>query len=218
MKKKLAVGTFCSHGSLLLASLDAKRQQVEVLLLLLFLPLLSLPAHVKPQLLHLLLIPRPAACSPALALAGACHHVSKGVGEHLDGQQLGWVATGKVVAVNLRVAHLEHIEDGVSRHLAKDGVLLVQPGAGCQGEEELRGVGARARVCHGNLPSVVEPDALVDLILKGRPVNRLATAAAACGITALNHKILDDAMKDGAIVVLRVCQEREREGARVSKA
>ena len=44
---------------------------------------------------------------------------------------------------HLKVANGSRIEDGVASDLAKDGVLLVQPGGCIQRDEELAAIGVR---------------------------------------------------------------------------
>src|SRR3954454_2693316 len=81
-------------------------------------------------------------------------------------------------------------------HAAEDGVLSVEPRSGVGGDdEELRAVGVRARVGHG------ERDAH-DLVLVELVLELLARPAGAGPgrIPALNHEVLDDPVEDDAVV------------------
>ena len=73
-------------------------------------------------------------------------------------------------AVVLAGAHGRDRVDDVARllvgHLAEDAVLEVEPGGGSHGDEELRAVGVRAGVGHGEQVRAVEGQLGVELVLE----------------------------------------------------
>src|SRR5690606_20591277 len=88
---------------------------------------------------------------------------------------------------------------GLVGDLAEDRVLAVEPRGGVEGDEELRAVGARAGVGHGEQVGLVEDELGVDLVLER--VAR-ATGAGAQRATALDHEALDHPVEAQAVVVL----------------
>ena len=91
-------------------------------------------------------------------------------------------------------------------NLTEDRVLAVEPSRSHRGDEELRAVGARdlaghvtalAGVRHSELVGLVEDELGVNLVVEG-----VAGAAhtGAVGVAALNHEVLDDAVKDHTII------------------
>src|SRR5579871_5896782 len=83
-------------------------------------------------------------------------------------------------------------------HFAEDGVFPGEPRCGRDGDEELRSVGVRASVGHGQLAG------LVKFVRRafGFVFELIARAAHACSlrIAALDHEIWNDAVEDGAVV------------------
>src|SRR6266581_8682023 len=81
--------------------------------------------------------------------------------------------------------------------LAEDGISAVEAGIWNLGDKKLRAIGIPASICVGKASRTVERQAGRGLILEfvtGVP------HTIAGGISALNHELRDDAMKDGAIV------------------
>jgi len=92
------------------------------------------------------------------------------------------------------------------RNLAKYRVAVVEEWGGSGGDEELRAIGARAGVGHGKHSGRAMAEIGVEFI--GEFVSR-AAASCFCGITALQHKALDDAVEGHAIVVSTSCEIQE---------
>lgn len=74
-------------------------------------------------------------------------------------------------------AHLHDVHS--MHHTSEDGVLVVKPGGGCGGDEELRAVGARPRVGHRNCEGPVVAQRAVELILELVAPDRGASSAVA---------------------------------------
>src|SRR5579863_6684189 len=83
-------------------------------------------------------------------------------------------------------------------YLAENRVFVVQPVRGSHGDEELRAVGARTGVGHGEAAGLIERKVLGELVLK--VVARSARAGAKWA-TALNHKIRNDAVETQAVII-----------------
>lgn len=82
-------------------------------------------------------------------------------------------------------------------------MLAIQPFTRAKRDEELTLVGiALIQVCHGNLATMVELDALMRFILKVFAVHRLAAGTRACRVAALHHEVTDKSVEDGVVVVL----------------
>jgi hypothetical protein len=82
-------------------------------------------------------------------------------------------------------------------HLSKNGVLAVQPIRHDVRDKELAAIGVWSRVGHAERPHFVALGIVLGLILK--TITR--TSAASTGrIAALDHKIRDHAMENGAVV------------------
>jgi len=80
-------------------------------------------------------------------------------------------------------------------------MLAIQPGRLDGGDEELRSVGVRAGIGHGQIHGslMLELEVLIGKLL---PVNRLAAAAVAVGeVAALDHEVGDDAVETTPLVV-----------------
>ena len=91
-------------------------------------------------------------------------------------------------------------------------MLTVQVGAGLVRNEELGAIGVRSRVCHGDHPPArvfQRVDDFVGELAVWGGVDGLATLARARGIAALDHKPLDVAVEEGAVVVPRGGQGQE---------
>lgn len=96
----------------------------------------------------------------------------------------------------------EDVEAGEA--LAEDDVLAVQPGAGDEAGEDLAAVGVAAGVGHGEDAGagVLARLAGEGLIRELHAVDGLAAGAvAALKVTELGHKLGNDAVEDGALVV-----------------
>ena len=68
---------------------------------------------------------------------------------------------------------------------AKNCVLVIQPGRGHQGDEELRAVGIRSIISHGNQAAMRKPQTRVKFVAEGSAINRIAT----CKFFAMNVDI-----------------------------
>ena len=82
----------------------------------------------------------------------------------------------------------------------EDAVLSVEPGAGNEGDEELRAVGVGASVGHGKEErlGVVSVEVLIGDL---GAIDRLSTSAVLGGkITTLSHEISDDSVEGAALV------------------
>jgi hypothetical protein len=113
------------------------------------------------------------------------------------------VARRPVSLVCLQLRYAEQVEYGLAVDLAKDGVLLVEPGTLVHRHEELRLVHVRlARVCHSYDAAATELEARMELIQKGlAPVDAFAARARASRVSTLDHEVLDDPVEDGLVVV-----------------
>jgi len=64
---------------------------------------------------------------------------------------------------------------------------------------------------------MVELEALMDLIPEPTaPVNRLAAVARTGGVATLDHKVTDDAMENGPVVVLRAAHRTWHASSRIN--
>jgi hypothetical protein len=72
--------------------------------------------------------------------------------------------------------------------------------------QELRAVGARARVGHAERALAVVPERRDELVLELAAVDGRAAATGTGGVTTLDHEALDDAVEDD-VVVLAGCGE-----------
>src|SRR3954447_4540972 len=116
---------------------------------------------------------------------------------HLDGLDDD-VVHGLVVAAG------RHLGDGVDDiaaalvgHLTEDGVFAVQVRRGADGDEELRAVGAWARVRHGEQVRPVEGQLGVELVAE---LVAGATEALPERVAALDHEAVDDAVEYRPVV------------------
>ena len=75
--------------------------------------------------------------------------------------------------------------------------------------KELAAVSAGACVGHGQNARLVKSEVACALIFEIFAPDGLAAAASACGVAALDHELLDDAVEDDSVVVavLTVCGE-----------
>src|SRR5262249_58397839 len=82
--------------------------------------------------------------------------------------------------------------------LAEDAVLVVEPRRPVERDEELAAVGIRPAVRHRQDPRLAVPQLRAELVREvvARPARTLAE-----WIAALNHETVDDAVKDGAVVI-----------------
>jgi len=126
--------------------------------------------------------------------------VRTGEVDRVDGD---W-GVGPVVGGGEVGAVLEAVDEGAAVGVAgivddftKDGVEVVEPGGGGQGDEELRAVGVGTGVGHGDRVVGVG-QAGVEFILKD--VAR-AAAAGAEWVASLNHEVVNQTVKDQAVVV-----------------
>ncbi len=85
-------------------------------------------------------------------------------------------------------------------HMTENGVFAVKVGCGHVGDEELASIGPWAGIGHGKNTGAVVFEPSVDFVFKA-----VAGSAAACagGISALDHKLLDDAMEGVRRVLLQ---------------
>ncbi len=107
-------------------------------------------------------------------------------------------SVGRSPAAVLRLAdRVDHVARGLVGDLAEDRVLHVQPRGRPGGDEELRAVGARAGVGHGQQVGLVEDQLGVRLVLE-----RVAGAAGAGAerAAALDHEAVDDPVEGQAVV------------------
>ena len=86
-------------------------------------------------------------------------------------------------------------------HFTEDGVVHVQPWCFNGGDEELAAVGAGACVGHSEQAGFVEFNIACALVFEVFAPDRFASAAGPGRIAALNHEILNDAVKNHAIIV-----------------
>src|SRR5215207_9166886 len=149
--------------------------------------------------------------SSMVAIGPSCHSITSGDGGYRGGEvrparrraprlaQLDALDLRRVERAVARVGlhGLDRVEDvHAAGDTAEHGVLAVEPRRlGHGDQEELRAVGVRAGVGHGERA----PDDLVvvELVLEG-----VAGAAGPrpVGIAPLDHEVVDDAMEDHAVV------------------
>ena len=92
------------------------------------------------------------------------------------------------------------VDDGLRRlvdHLAENRVLAVKPGRRGHGDEELRSVGPRPGVRHGEHIRVVEVQLGVDLVLE---LVAGASGSATQRVASLDHEAVDHAVEDRAVI------------------
>lgn len=89
---------------------------------------------------------------------------------------------------------------------AKYGVLAIQPLGGRQGEEELTAIGVGSSIGHGKNSCTCEFQIGMKLVLKLFSKYRSTAATGSSGVSSLDHKIFDNSMKFGAIVITSPCQ------------
>src|ERR1700686_506140 len=82
-------------------------------------------------------------------------------------------------------------------HLAENGVLVIEPGRRCHGDEKLATVCAGSGVGHGELSRFVVPQILMKLI--GKTIAGIA-GSRSLRASALNHKLRNHAMENEAVV------------------
>ena len=75
---------------------------------------------------------------------------------------------------------------------AEDGVLVVEPGRGHGGDEELGPVGVGSRVGHGHRKGAVVPEAWVEFVVELAAPDAFAAGAVAQRIARLDHEGFDD--------------------------
>ena len=125
--------------------------------------------------------------------------VVEGLEEDLHAQDAGRVGW-PVVLSDLDLVEPVQVVDRVAGDLSKDGVLVVEPLAPVEREEELGLVGVRAAARHPEQPAVREAQPAVELVLEVAAVDGLATAARAGRVARLRHEVLDHAVKLRALV------------------
>ena len=77
----------------------------------------------------------------------------------------------------------------------------IQPGRFGGSDEELAAVGARTGVGHGEHARLIETQVGRAFVFEGLAPDRLAAAACAGGVAALDHEFRDYAVEDDAVVV-----------------
>src|SRR5699024_2386822 len=95
------------------------------------------------------------------------------------------------------VEFINYLARGGVEYFTEDGVAVLEPRCCYRGDEELRTVGTRAGVCHGEFIRFVEVEFGVEFVFE--LVARTADTATQW-IASLNHEVSDDAVEDGAVV------------------
>ena len=114
-------------------------------------------------------------------------------------------AIARVFLNGLKLFHCIHAGD----NLTEDGVAHMEPRRCRSGDEKLASIRARSGIGHGKQAGTVESHGGIALVLEGLPPDRVASTTAPGGIAALNHKVVDDAVENDAVVitVLHMCSE-----------
>ena len=73
-------------------------------------------------------------------------------------------------------------------------------------DKKLSIVSVFAAICHREHSSSSESQSLMKLVFKRCPINRLSTSSSTCGVSSLNHKPGNHAMKNSAIIIAIKCQ------------
>lgn len=102
--------------------------------------------------------------------------------------------------IRLDPAHPLH-DAHATRDPTKDGVLSVQPRRGRQRDEELAPVGVGTGVCHGQDPRARVLKVRPDLVLELVAVDGGAAPARARRVAALDHKVANNPVEHGPVVV-----------------
>lgn len=122
-----------------------------------------------------------------------------------------WRRRWSIFLSDIYVIEFDSIVDGIAGDLAKHGVLLIQPISLAQGDEPLRRVRILPTTRHTNQATSIEFQASVEFIFEWctAVVGALSAETCPCWVTCLGHEILDDAVKDAAIVVVFQTQLHE---------
>lgn len=96
-----------------------------------------------------------------------------------------------------------HPLDGAHARLypAKDSMLAVEPRCRRKRDKELRPVRVWARVGHAQDAGARVLQARIDLVLKLLAKDGASSATGSRGIAALDHKVGNDAVEDGVVIV-----------------
>lgn len=94
-------------------------------------------------------------------------------------------------------------------HTAKNGMLAIKPLGGSQGHKELAAVGVRPCIGHRENSSPCEFQVWMKFIFKLLAIDRRTTSTCPCWVTSLDHKVFDDSVEFGAIVVTSTSQFSE---------
>ena len=84
---------------------------------------------------------------------------------------------------------------------AEDGVVHVEPWGGCGGDEELAAVGAGAGVGHGEKSWLIKFDIAGAFVFEVFAPDGFAAAPGSGRVAALDHELLNDAVKDHVVVI-----------------
>ena len=105
-------------------------------------------------------------------------------------------------------SHQAHALDYVHACLdpTKDGVFAVEPGSGSKSDEELTSVGIGTGIGHAQNACTGVLERWHNLIFEFLSVDGASSTASAGRISALDHEIGDDSMKDDPIVVASLRQ------------
>ena len=94
-------------------------------------------------------------------------------------------------------------------HTAKNGMLAIKPLGGSQGHKEPAAVGVRPCIGHCENSSPCEFQVWIKFIFKLLAIDRRTTSTCPCWVTSLDHKVFDDSVEFGAIVVTSMSQFSE---------
>ena len=88
-------------------------------------------------------------------------------------------------------------------------MFVVEPRSGDGRDEELRSIGVRARVCHGDSECPVMAQRAGELVLELATPDALAPSPVPERVSTLHHEAFDHAVEDCAIVITipRMCAE-----------